>query len=72
MVFAEAAPRNAHVIARKIACAMRQTMLDWENAEDGQRGIDPMVTLAFLKLSDTAESLLERVSDPDPVAVAAE
>jgi hypothetical protein len=70
MVFAEAAPRNAHVIARKIASAMRQTMLDWENAEGGQRGIDPMVTLAFLKLSDTPESLLERVSDP--IAVAAE
>ena len=31
-----------------------------------------MVTLAFLKLTDTAESLLERVSEPDPVAVAAE
>jgi len=72
MVFAEAAPRNAHVIARKIASAMRQTMLDWENADGGQRGIDPMVTLAFLKLTDTAESLLERVSEPDPVAVAAE
>jgi len=72
MVFAEAAPRNAHVIARKIASAMRQTMLDWENADGGQRGIDPMVTLAFLKLTDTAESLLERVSDPVAVSVAAE
>jgi hypothetical protein len=74
VVFAEAAPRNAHVIARKIASAMRQTMLDWENGDSGQCGIDPMVTLAFLKLTDTPESLLERVSDPveDPVAVAAE
>jgi hypothetical protein len=70
VVFAEAAPRNAHVIARKIASAMRQTMLDWENGDGGQCGIDPMVTLAFLKLTDTPESLLERVSDP--VAVAAE
>jgi hypothetical protein len=70
VVFAEAAPRNAHVIARKIASAMRQTMLDWENGDSGQCGIDPMVTLAFLKLTDTPESLLERVSDP--VAVAAE
>ncbi len=70
VVFAEAAPRNAHVIARKIASAMRQTMLDWENGDGGQCGIDPMVTLAFLKLTDTPQSLLERVSDP--VAVAAE
>jgi len=72
MVFAEAAPRNAHVIARKIASAMRQTMLDWENGDSGQCGIDPMVTLAFLKLTDTPESLLERVSDPVVVSVAAE
>ena len=36
VVFAEAAPRNAHVIARKIASAMRQTMLDWENGDSGQ------------------------------------
>jgi hypothetical protein len=70
VVFAEAAPRNAHVIARKIASAMRQTMLDWENGDGGQCGIDPMVTLAFLKQTDTPQSLLERVSDP--VAVAAE
>jgi hypothetical protein len=70
VVFAEAPPRNAHVIARKIASVMRQTMLDWETGDGRQPGIDPMVTLAFLKLSDTPESLLERVSDP--VAVAAE
>jgi hypothetical protein len=74
VVFAEAAPRNAHVIARKIASVMRQTMLDWETGDGRQPGIDPTVTLAFLKLSDTPESLLERVSDPvaDSVAVAAE
>jgi hypothetical protein len=72
MVFSEAAPRNAHVIARKIASAMRQTMLDWESGDSGQCGIDPMVTLAFLKLTDTPESLLERVSDPVAVSVAAE
>jgi hypothetical protein len=58
------------VVARKIASAMRQTMLDWEIGDSGQCGIDPMVTLAFLKLTDTPGSLLERVSDP--VAVAAE
>jgi hypothetical protein len=72
VVFADAAPRNAHVTARKIASMMRQTMLDWETGDSGQTGIDPMVTLAFLKLTDTPESLLERVTDPEPVAVAAE
>jgi hypothetical protein len=72
VVFADSPPRNAHVFARKIASTMRQTMLDRETGDLGQGGIDPMVTLAFLKLTDTAESLLERVSDPEPVAVAAE
>jgi hypothetical protein len=47
-------------------------MLDWETGDGGQTGIDPMVTLAFLKLTDTPESLLARVTDPEPVAVAAE
>jgi hypothetical protein len=70
VVLAESAPRNAHVAARKIASVMRQTMLDWEFGDGGQCGIDPMVTLAFLKLTDTPESLLERVSDP--IAIAAE
>jgi hypothetical protein len=72
IVWAEAPPRNAHVMARKIASVMRQTMLDWETGDSGQVGIDPMVTLAFLKLTDTSESLLQRVSDTVPVAVAAE
>ena len=71
VVFADAAPRNAHVTARKIASMMRQTMLDWETGDSGQVGIDPMVTLAFLKLTDTPESLLARVTDPEPLAVAA-
>jgi hypothetical protein len=72
VVFADAPPRNAHVSARKVASMMRQTMLDWETGDSGPCGFDPVVTLAFLKLTDTAESLLERVSDPDPIAVAAE
>jgi hypothetical protein len=72
VVFADSPPRNAHVFARKIASMMRQAKLDRETGDAGQGGIDPMVTLAFLKITDTAESLLERVSDPEPVAVAAE
>jgi hypothetical protein len=70
IVLAETAPRNAHVMARKIASVMRQTMRDWDLGGRAAGGIDPVVTLAFLKLTDTPESLLERVSDP--IAVAAE
>jgi hypothetical protein len=70
VVLVEAVPRNAHVMARKIASAMRQTMLDWQTGGRSQGPIQPVVTLAFLKATDTAESLLARVSDP--VAIAAE
>jgi hypothetical protein len=65
-----APPRTAHVMARKIASAMRLTMLDWPTGGRSHGPIDPVVTLAFLKATDTPESLLGRVSDP--VAIAAE
>jgi len=45
-------------------------MLDWQTGGRSDGPIDPVVTLAFLKGSDTPESLLARVSDA--VAVAAE
>jgi hypothetical protein len=70
VVVLEAPPRTAHVMARKIASAMRQTMLDWQTGGRSHGPIEPVVTLAFLKTADTAESLLARVSDP--VAIAAE
>jgi hypothetical protein len=57
-------------MARKIASVMRHTMLDWDLRGRATGGIDPVVMLAFLKLTDTPESLLERVSDP--IVVAAE
>ena len=70
VVVLAAPPRTAHVMARKIASAMRLTMLDWQTGGRSDGPIDPVVTLAFLKGSDTPESLLARVSDA--VAVAAE
>jgi hypothetical protein len=70
VVVLAAPPRTAHVMARKIASAMRLTMLDWQTGGRSHGPIDPVVTLAFLKQGDTPESLLGRVSDP--VAIAAE
>jgi hypothetical protein len=64
----EAVPRNAHVMARKIASAMRQTMLDWQTGGRSHGPIEPVVTLAFLKATDTAESLLARVSETTAIA----
>ena len=66
VVFAEAALRHSHVIARRIASVMRHTMLDHERA-DGSR-IDAMVTLASLKSTDTPQSLLARVTESATVA----
>jgi hypothetical protein len=70
VVVLAAPPRTAHVMARKIASAMRLTMLDWQTGGRSHGPIEPVVTLAFLKAVDTPESLLGRVSDT--VAIAAE
>jgi hypothetical protein len=70
VVVLAAPPRTAHVMARKIASAMRLTMLDWQTGGRSHGPIEPVVTLAFLKAADTPESLLARVSDT--VAIAAE
>jgi GGDEF domain-containing protein len=67
LVFSATALRSAHVVARRIASVLRQTMLSAE--PDGGR-IDATVTLAALKATDTVESLLGRVSEPAPVAAA--
>ena len=45
-------------------------MLSTEDAEGKPVRVDPTITLASLKASDTVESLLARVSEP--VAVAAQ
>jgi hypothetical protein len=60
--------RHAHVITRRIASVLRHTMLS--PAGDPGCHIDASVTLATLKLTDTVESLLARVSGPEPVAAA--
>jgi hypothetical protein len=57
--------RNAHVLARRIANALKSTMLT-SDRRDNQ--IDPTIALAALRPFDTVESLLERVSEPGLVA----
>jgi hypothetical protein len=68
VVMTESALHHCHVIARRIASVMRQTMFDHER-EDGSR-MEAMVTLASLKPTDTPQSLLARVSEPTAAAAA--
>ena len=70
LVFSGTALRSAHVVARRIASVLRQTMLLSETSDGKHFRIDPTVTLAALKSNDTVESLLGRVSEPSPVAAA--
>ena len=65
-VFGDTDLRGAHVAARRLASVLKHTML----RPGGDRPIvSPSVTLATLKPSDTALTLLSRVS-PRPVAAA--
>jgi hypothetical protein len=68
LAFSTTELRHAHVIARRIASVLRHTML----CPAGNPGVqvDASVTLAALKPTDTIESLLARVSGPEPVAAA--
>ncbi len=68
VVFAESALRHAHVVARRIASVMRHTMLDHDHGDGTRSRIEASVTLASLKASDTAQSLVARVSEPTMVA----
>jgi GGDEF domain-containing protein len=70
LAFSETALRSAHVVARRIASVLRNTMLMAEGADRKPMRIDPTITLAALKATDTVESLLARASEP--VAVAAQ
>jgi hypothetical protein len=63
VVFAESALRQSHVVTRRIAATMRQTVLEPEGS-----GFEAMVTLACLKPADTAQSLVERVCEETAVA----
>ncbi|EJW11673.1 hypothetical protein A33M_2870 [Rhodovulum sp. PH10] len=66
VAFQATALDKAHAVARRIASVLRHTML--APAGDPNGRIDPAVTLAMLKPTDTVESLLARVSEPTPVA----
>ena len=68
VAFSATALRTAHVIARRIASALQHTML--APADDPTGQVDASVTLATLKATDTVDSLLARVSEPGPVALA--
>jgi GGDEF domain-containing protein len=64
VVMPSSALHQCHVIARRIASVMRQTMYERER-EDGMKA---MVTLAALKSTDSPQSLLARVSEPATAA----
>jgi hypothetical protein len=68
IAFAETALRSAHVVARRIASVLRHTMLMSEVTGGKPSRVDPTITLASLKGTDTVESLLARVSEPSLVA----
>jgi len=62
-VFTETDLRDAHVIARRIASALKNTILA---PDHGSAGIDAAVTLATLKPSDSVETLVARVVGERP------
>ena len=64
-VFTETDLRGAHVIARRIASVLKHTTL---RPEQKRLGIDPVVTLATLKTTDTLDSLMARVAASRAVA----
>lgn len=68
VAFSATALRHAHVFARRIASVLRHTMLAPVGEPGGQVGAS--VTLATLRATDTVESLVARVSEPEPVALA--
>jgi hypothetical protein len=58
-VFTETDLRAAHVVARRIASVLKHTML---GTEPSGAGIEPAVTLATLKATDSVGSLIARVA----------
>ena len=65
LAFAGTDLRSAHVVARRIASIIKHTMLA---ADLRDCPINPTLTLASLKSTDTVESLLARVSETDRIA----
>jgi GGDEF domain-containing protein len=66
-VFTETDLRSAHIIARRIASVLKNTMLAPEPQRSGNQhaGISTDVTLATLKPSDSVDSLIARVVGAD-------
>jgi PleD family two-component response regulator len=58
-VFTETDLRAAHIVARRIASVLKNTMLAPDAGKKG--GIDTAVTLATLKPTDSIDSLIARV-----------
>jgi GGDEF domain-containing protein len=58
-VFTETDLRTAHVIARRLAAILKNTMLEPDRTRGG--GIDTAITLATLKPTDNVESLIGRI-----------
>lgn len=58
-VFTETDLRAAHVITRRLASVLRNTMLA---PDHGHRGVDAAITLATLKPTDNIDSLIARVT----------
>jgi GGDEF domain-containing protein len=57
---------HCHVVARRIASVLRQTL--FEREREGSGRTEAMVTLASLKSTDSPQSLLARVSEPATAA----
>jgi GGDEF domain-containing protein len=64
--FTETDLRSAHVVARRIASVLRQTMLA---PDRDRRSIRPTITLATLKSTDNLSTLVARVGTYPKVAV---
>ncbi|HUI12164.1 MAG TPA: GGDEF domain-containing protein [Xanthobacteraceae bacterium] len=61
-VFTETDLRAAHIVARRIASVLKNTMVAPDAKKDVKKGgIDTAVTLATLKPTDSVDSLLSRV-----------
>jgi GGDEF domain-containing protein len=65
VTFADTAPRQAQTVAKRLVAVLRNTMLQPER----RRPVAPEIALTAWRSTDTAESLLARIS---PSAVAAE
>jgi GGDEF domain-containing protein len=63
--FTETDLRSAHVVARRIASVLRQTML---SPDHDRRSIQPTITLATLKPTDNLSTLVARVGTYPKVA----